>query len=434
MFEPGQTYGQFLNDYYSLGPQGYLKYIDLRARGIGPEAVWAEMGFDPNDEVAKAALYSNTANYYANAYASEVGLQFSFNSELYKLLDKKSLLQTGDSYKYITAHGLNIVNAAPDSADAMFSAVTVPGPLKIDKMRSPYQGVELERSLANMLHEKVPATHEITDFAWVRDEIAPIALADDTDKWLGGFEIGGAVDGVDTPALKHIEGIDRMISNKTESGVALNWVTLVTAGDIYWDGIGTGTILIDRSADTWADAQVTLGGTAATDDSSVFSILEEFDDLMAVAKKTSKRKRYIAVTTPATYAKIVDEIEPGLRYLPTTVKVSENIGGIDTYGGQDAGMDVGAIVTNGIRMPLFVSSALPLANSVKTTDTSGHLYGIDLDHMYVRVDMPMTYLETGFGNEMLHQNALRSRAALFIIQNLICTKFSCHAALKWITA
>ena len=425
MFEPGQSYAQFLNDYYTLGPQGYTKFLGLRSR-VGPENVWAEMGFDPDDELAKAALLSTTADYYANAYAAKVSVAFTVDTELYKLFDKKPMLQVGDSYKYLEAHGVSVVQAAPDSADSMFSAVTMPAPGKIEKIRSPYNGVELQRSLTSMLHEKLPTvTSEGTDWAWVRDQIAPLGLADNIDASLGT--------NFDTPALKNIEALDRMITSVTEC-TGVNWASAATDGDIFWDGIGTGAAKVDADTDAWSGSQVTLGGTATADDSTVFAILEEIDDLMALAKRYSSRKRYIAITTPSTYHKIVDEIEPGLRLLPDTVKVSQNIGGISTYGGQDAGMDVGAIISNGITMPLFVSSAIAKVNSIKTTATSGNLYMVDLDHMYVRVDMPMTYLETGFGMDMIHQNALTSKAILFIIQNLVADKFPCHAALKWITA
>ncbi len=426
MFEPGQSYSQFLNDYYTLGPQGYTKFLGLRAR-VGPENVWAEMGFDPADELAKAALLSTTADYYANQYAAKVTMAFTVDSELYKLFDKKPMLQVGDSYKYLEAHGVSIVQAAPDSADSMFSGVTMPAPGKVEKIRSPYNGVELERSLTNMLHEKLPTViSEGTDWAWVRDEIAPLGLTDNIDASLGTNH--------DTPALKNIEGLDRMITSTVECTTTGDWSSVDTDGDIFWDGIGTGTEKVDGDTDAWANSQVTLGGSATVDDSTVFAILEEIDDLMALAKRHSKNKRYIAITTPSTYHKIVDEIEPGLRLLPDTVKVSQNIGGVDTYGGQDAGMDVGAIISNGITMPLFTSSAIDVVSSIKTTATSGNIYMVDLDHMYVRVDMPMTYLETGFGMDMLHQNALTSKAILFIIQNLVADKFPCHAALKWITA
>lgn len=429
MFEPGQSYAQFLNDYYTIGNQGYLKYLGLRAQGIGADAVWAEMGFDPNDELAKAAasaLLSTQADYYANAYAAEVSLSYTIDTELYKLLDKRPLLQTGDSFKIVSAHGLSIVQAAPDTTDSMFSGVTEPVPVKVEKIVSPYNGVELARSLANMLHEKLPDTKEGTDWAWIRNQIAPKALANDVDTSLGFNH--------DTPALKNIEGIDRMVTSTVECTTTGNWSSVDTDGDIIWDGEGIGAAKVVGDTDAWANSQVTLGGTATADDSSVFAILEEIDDLMALAKRHSKRRRYIAITTPSTYHKICDEIEPGLRMLPDTVKVSQNIGGISTYGGQDAGFDVGAIVSNGIRMPLFVSSAIALVNSIKTTATSGPVYMLDLDHIYVRVDMPITYLETGFGVNMLHQSALTSKAVLFIIQNLVADKFTCHAALKWITA
>jgi len=434
MFAPGQTYAQFLNDYYSIGMDGYLKFLSLQSK-VGRDAAFTEMGFDPSDELAKAALLSTTSNYYASAFAAECTKDFAVYTELWSLLDKKPLLAVGDSYKYLSAHGLSVIAAAPDSADALFSGVTMPAPGKIEKILSPYSGVELERSLANMLHEQLPGSKEgDTNWEWVRNEIAPLALANTTDKWLGGRDLVATEDGVETPAGKYIQCIDRMVSTKVESGVTGNWVSVDTDGDIFWDGGLAGAAKIDRSAVTWADAQLTLGGTPTANDSTAFSILEEIDNLMPDCMRYSKNKRYIIVTTNETYAKLVDEVEPGLRTLPDQVKVKQTINGLSTYGGQEGGMDVGAVVSNGVRMPVFVSDMLPIANTIKTTDTSGHLYILDLDHIFIRVDIPITYLETGFGSEMIHQDALRSRAVLFTLQNLICDKFSCHAAIKWITA
>ena len=428
MFEPGQSYQQFLNDYYTMGNRNYVKYVGLRAKGISAENVWSVMGYDPDAELEKAAadaLLSTQADYYANAYASEVALSYTIDTELYKLLPKKGLLEAQDSFKILSSHGLSIVQAAPDTADALFSGITEPVPVVVDKIVSPYNGVEMARSLTNMLHEQLPKTREGTDWDWIKNTVAPGAFADNVDASLGT--------NMDTPALKNIESIDRMITSTVEC-TGVNWASAATDGDIFWDGEGVGAAKVDADTDAWANSPVTLGGTATADDSTVFAILEEIDDLMAEAKRKSKRKNYIALTTPSTYSKICDEIEPGLRMLPDTVKVSQNIGGISTYGGQDAGFDVGAIVSNGISMPLFVSSALSTTSTIKTTATSGHVYMLDMEHIYVRVDMPMTYLETGFGVDMLHQNALTNKAILFTLQNLVADQFTSHAALKWITA
>jgi hypothetical protein len=85
---------------------------------------------------------------------------------------------------------------------------------------------------------------------------------------------------------------------------------------------------------------------------------------------------------------------------------------------------------------VFTSEVLPTKNSVygTATETAGHFYAIDLDDMFIRVDMPVTYLETGFGSEMLTVNYFQSRAMLFTVAQLICTNPKSHFAIKWIKA
>jgi len=131
--------------------------------------------------------------------------------------------------------------------------------------------------------------------------------------------------------------------------------------------------------------------------------------------------------------KLEAEIDPKQRFLEKQVNVAATIGGISTRPGHEGGFDVGAIVSCGVTIPMFTTNSVPTLNSKYATGTSvGHIYLIDLDGMYIRVDIPVTYLETGFGSEMLHQNFLRSRGMLFTLSQLVCTNFLSQAKLAWI--
>ena len=429
MFENGQTFDQFLNDYYTVGPKGYLKFMGRLKDGITSEEAQAEIDI-------KKILTADEANYYENAYARSVQLQFALLGEWYKILPKKPITAVGDSFKYSTSHNLSFTGLAPGGATTLFDgSETETGVLKMEKIMSPIMGIDMARDLHSMIHERLPAARVGgSDWEWMAKQLAPKVLVDQIDKWLGGYNLAADVDGVDTPAGTYIECVDRMISNKTESGTAATHVSLVTDGDIHWDGAGS-ALKIDRSeaSGTWADAQIKLGGSGA-DTTTPLYLMEEIDDIVKAAKRYSENKNYIAVTSPATLNKIKDEHSPGMRYLPDSVKVATGINGVQTRLGADVGMDVQAIVTNGLKIPVFEMYNIPEENTVYVTDTSGHIYFIDLDHMYIRVDMPVTFLETGFGVEMLHQNYARSRAYLFTVAQLICDKFACHAAIKWIKA
>jgi hypothetical protein len=335
-----------------------------------------------------------------------------------------------DSFKYTSAHNLLRAGIGPGGATALFGAQTEPSISKMEKITSPITKVTLSRDLHSMLHEKLPAVRQGgSTWAWLVRELAPNAFYDYLDMWYGGYEIAANVHGVDTPATTHNECLDRMISNGTESGAA-NHVSLATDGDVFWDGSGGGSAKIDRSGDTWADAQIKLPSVAGTEEA--YEILEEVDDLMVVAKKYSYNKNYIGITTGKTLNYIQDEIAPGHRYLETEVNVEMGLGGVNTRPGHTAGVPVQAIITCGVKVPIFTVESLPTLNSVYTTDTTGHLYIIDQDEIYIRSDMPTTYLETGFGVEMLHQDYARSRGMLFNVEQLVCKRFAPHMALKWI--
>jgi hypothetical protein len=130
---------------------------------------------------------------------------------------------------------------------------------------------------------------------------------------------------------------------------------------------------------------------------------------------------------------IEKELSPGKRYDETTA-ISSSLNGIDTRPGKNAGFDVSSITTCGLKVPVFTSESLPTKNSVYGTGTAtaGNFYAIDLDDMFIRVDLPVTYLETGFGPEMLSINYFESRALLFTVAQLICTNPKPHFGIKWI--
>jgi len=387
MFENNQTFEQFLDDYYAVGPMGYLSY----------------MGRLPDSDLKKILVHTES-NYYEYAYMKEVQLQLSVNSEIYKLLDKKPITTTGDSYKYTTALTVEKTAIGPGGTTAIFGTTSEPTISTIKGITSGVEKITISRDLHSMIREKIPEAHPgEPDWDFLKNKVSPMALWNKIDGYLGGSDTHAANQGVDTAAGSNIECLDRMISNTTESGVDATHVSTETDGDIYWDGLGT-TTQIDRSDTdvTWTNAQLKLPTTGGTEEA--FHIMDELDDLMAAAKKYSENKRYIGLTTDATLNKIEQELNPQYRYLEKQVHVAQTIGGVSTRPGHEGGFDVGALVLCGVTVPVFTSNALPVGNSQYTTDTSGHFYLIDLDGLYIRVDIPVTYLETGFGVEMLHKD------------------------------
>lgn len=429
MFEDNQTFEQFLKDYYTIGPEGYLKYLG-RLQGMTMEEL------RESAELRKILVYSE-ANYYESGYMMDCQLQFSWLTDLYKLFDKRPITSVGLSFDHIDAHGLSTRAIKPLGATSIFSAPTEPTNTPIVNIASPVMGVELSHSLTNYIHEKVPGVlkrGQNIGWDYIKNKLAPIAFWNYVDTWLGGYGIAANAHGVETPAADQIECLDRMISTKVESGAA-GHVSAVTDGDIWWDGAGNVTgPLVDRSeaSGTWFDSHLKLPAAAGTEEA--YQILEETDDLIKALKPYSERNRIIGITTQATLNKMQDEYGGQVRSLEGEVNAAVGINGVKTVPGHEIGFPVQYVNSCGIKIPIFTSEALPLENSIYTTPTAGHLYYVDLDVCFIRVDMPLTYLETGFGVEMLHQDYLRSRGFLFAKQNLICTKPKACAALKWIKA
>lgn len=414
MFEDNQTFAQFLDDYYAVGPAGYLQYT----------------GRMPDSDLKKILIHTES-NYYEYAYMKEVQLAFSVNTEIYKLLDKKPITVTGNSFKYTTAHGLDTTAIGPGGADAIYGTSTEPTISTVQGITSGVEKVIISRDLHSMVLEKVPEAHPgEPDWDFLKNKLAPQALMDKIDGYLGGSAVHATNMGVDTATAKNINCIDRMISNKLESGDT-NHVDAAADGDIYYDGIGT-TKTFDRSTTpAFAESQIKLPSAAGT--AEAYDIMGEIDDLMAVAKKYSENKRFIGLCTDKALNKLEDQFDPKQRFLEKQVNVAATIGGISTRAGHEGGFDVGAIVSCGVTIPMFTSNALPTVNSKYAAGTSvGHIYLIDLDGMYIRVDIPVTFLETGFGAEMLHQNYLRSRGMLFTLSQLVCTNHLSQAKLAWI--
>jgi len=416
MFEQGQSYEQFLNEYYSVGPRGYLEYARL-----------------PQGSDLQKVLLHTESNYYENQFAMGCQLWLSSFSEIYKLLDKKPITSFGDSFKYSTSFNLDDTAHDCEASTAIFGSPTEPGVSTVTGITSGIERIILNRSLHSMIKEKVPGANAGTDWAWITKEIAPQALAHKIDKWLGGYETYSHVHGVDTAAAKNIECVDRMISNATESGADGNWVNTKTDGNIYWDGVGTGSAKFTRSDSTF-EANVTLPATTDYVDGYPYNMMDEIDKLMILCKPNSKNKRFIGLTTGATLNLIEKELSPGQRY-DETMTVQQSIGGINTRAGKDAGFEVASITSCGVKFPVFTSEALPTENSqINGVVTAGHFYLIDLDDLFIRVDMPTTYVETGFGSEMLSVNYFQSRALLFQCAQLICTNPKSQGAIKWIQA
>jgi len=283
-----------------------------------------------------------------------------------------------------------------------------------------------------------------TDLAFLLD-YCNTRYADRIDQQLAGvfLDPNGTPSGhgVDCPATSTnatVESIDRMITNGTESG-ATNHVDTATDGDIYWNATNTGSAKITRASDTFANAQIKLPTTAATEEA--YNILDELDDLMSTALvyAPTAERNYIGLCGPKALNKIQDELDPKQRFLEFPMDVYQTLEGVSTRPGALGGkFSVAALAICGVKVPFFTSPYLQghadsswlWKNAKYTTGGVGNIYLVNMDNIEIRHLIPITYTETPNYADWI----LGSRHSFFSAMQLLCRNFSCHAALKYIAA
>lgn len=417
---------------------GFSAWLERFYKNIGPEA--------ERDPELQALLKADdrydfgSTDYFNPVYSAKISLEaLSRSTVLYKVLPKTTYFDKGDSLHYISAEATGINANFLGDETAMFSATTgIPAINDLDHLWPAvfHVGFEDTRIAREMAKFQAPPK---TDLKVLLDYFNAY-YADRIDMQLAGSYLSATVHGVDTPATSTnatIESIDRMISNGTESG-ASNHVSVDTDGDIYWNATNTGAAKIDRSAVTWANAQVKLPAAAGTEDA--FNILDELDDLMAVAKNyaPTAERNYIGLCSPKALNKIQDELDPKQRFLEFPMEVTQTIGGVSTRAGAVGGkFQVSALAITGIQVPMFDSpylmgQASPWVweNSIYTTGGVGNIYLINTDNIEIRHLIPITYTETPNYADWI----LGNRHSIFSAMQLLCTNFACHAALKYIKA
>jgi hypothetical protein len=383
-----------------------------------------------------------STDYFNPVYSSKVTLEaLTRTTSIYRVLPKTTYMQEGDSMHYISADP-TVLEAFLGNETAMFGADTnIPTINDLDHLwPAVYMtGWEDTRVAVEMSKFQAPPVtgpqflrEYMRDFYWNK-----------VDQQLAGVYLSATVHGVDTPSTSTnatIECIDRMISDSTESGAATH-VSAATDGDIYWNATNTGTAKIDRSAVTWANAQVKLPAAAGTEDA--YNILDELDDLMATALSyaPTAERNYIGMCSPKALNKIQDELDPKMRFFATPegqTTITQTLGGVSTRPGAMGGkFSVAGLMISGVKVPFFTSpyfsgQASPWVweNTVYTTGGVGNIYLINLDNIEIRHLIPYTEIDyPNYGDWVLGD-----RHVLVSAMTLLAKNFASHAALKYIAA
>lgn len=421
----------------------FSEYLRKYYKAVGPNA-----RADP--EITEMLLKDDRydfarTDYFNPVYSMKVTLEaLTRSTSIYRLLPKTTYMQEGDSLHYIATDATVLAAFLGEDA-AMFGAATdVPDISDIDHMWPAvfFVGWEDTRVAREMAKFQAPPK---TDAEFLRKYFADWYW-NAVDQQLAGVYLSATVHGVDTPATSTkatLESIDRMITNGTESG-ATTHVSLATDGDVFWGPTnitGTDTTRIDRSADTWADAQIKLPSTAGTEEA--YNILDELDDLMATALTyaPTAERNYIGLCSAKALNKIQDELDPKMRFFSTSegqTMVTQTLNGVSTRPGATGGkFSVAGLLISGVKVPFFTSpyfsgKASPWVweNSVYTTGGVGNIYLVNMDNIEIRHLIPFTEIDyPNYGDWILGD-----RHTLVSAMTLIARNFASHAALKYIKA
>jgi hypothetical protein len=414
------------------------EYIERYYRSIGRDAER-----DPEiQELLKADdRYDYGSTDYNNpVYSLDIALEaLTRSTVLYRVLPKTTYLDKGDSLHNITSDATYMRSFLGEEGQMFVSDTVIPTISDLDRLWPAVFHIGWEDTRVGREMEKFQARPR-TDIEYLRTFFNDV-YANGIDQQLAGVYLSATVHGVDTPATQYskaqVETIDRMISDATESGAA-NHVSVDTDGDIYWNETNTGSAKIDRSAVSWADSQIKLPSSAGTEDA--YNILDELDDLMAVAKHyaPTAQRNYIGLCSDKALNKIQDELDPKVRYLEQSMDVYQTLNGVSTRPGKAVGkLSVPALGITGVLVPFFTSPYLSgqaspwvWENSKYTTGGVGNIYLINMDNIEIRHLIPITYSETpNYGDWILG-----NRHSIYSAMQLLCKRFASHAALKYIKA
>lgn len=173
----------------------------------------------------------------------------------------------------------------------------------------------------------------------------------------------------DSPVGNNFESLDRVTASHSTMGGDTNWVTAAADLDIY---------SIDRSANSWSDAETNLG-TAGAD--RVLS-LDQIDDLF--------QKIWVRGGNPKVMLTGYDTLMRLQQLLQSQQRFMEEKRVTPTYNGVKGvpGIEAGFIVATYNGVPIIPSKDVP-------KDGISRMYFLDTDYVYFSTAIPTQYYESG---------------------------------------
>ena len=174
---------------------------------------------------------------------------------------------------------------------------------------------------------------------------------------------------VDTPAGNDLESLDRITSNAVSMTTGTTHISAATDVDIY---------SIDRSANTWSDAEVSVNATSTNRNLSL-------DHLDAIFQQIWTRggNPKVMLTGYDTLMRIQQLLQSQQRFMEEK-RVTPTYNGVKGVPGVEAGFIVSTY--NGV--PIIPSKDV-------AADSLSRIYMLDTDYLYFSTGIPTQYFESG---------------------------------------
>ena len=183
---------------------------------------------------------------------------------------------------------------------------------------------------------------------------------------------------VDTPAANNLESLDRVTANAADMETSSNVHASAADMDIY---------SIDRSANTWSNAEVNVAGDALAATQRTMS-LDHLDDMF--------QKLWIRGGNPKVILTGYDTLMRLQQLLQSQQRFMEEKRVTPTYNGVKGvpGMEAGFIVATYNGVPIIPTKDMTKGGP-SNADGLSKLYFLDTDYLYFSTAIPTQYFESG---------------------------------------
>jgi len=398
-----------LSDMMELMDQGISPFQQLN-KGLQRRVVGGD--FQPWKKAFEGYDMSSSG-FFHPVYSKALNVWLEKKMNTVKALAKETFQAEGNSIKALKARGNSGAGSYSHLADETdtFGDAYESSIFNIESLPLSFPHVPVEETLGHAVEDDIrDEAHKA--MTWAEKS------ADAMDEFWEGLNAELHSDGDTAFVAGTVESLDRIITDSVEADGSVFWSA---TGDSHrWGKSTTGA-----DEDGALEAQLDLPDTA---------VLREFDpsmldDIIADAKRYSKKKNYMLVTNAASINELAKYYGGKEFYGSNVVSVTYTVNeGIKTRQGDDVGFDVASYSGSGVsKIPIIEDEGVHAE-----TGGIGNWYLIDRDEVKLRIAMAPAWYETNLGEHMLFQRLARRFAVALGCVQLTCKNFRANGAVKYL--